>query len=99
MATCSVLSFCVVQAGGAGRPFYVGLARCSQCNGIVSFWYTFVVRMLNMQSPDTVLQGEVPCPMCAGRERSMTSVSRPDDGSADQASTVDPSDLTWLDEL
>ena len=26
----------VVQPGGAGRQFYVGIARCRQCNGLVS---------------------------------------------------------------
>lgn len=68
------------QPGGAGRPFYVGQARCKQCNGI----------------------GEVACPMCAGWERSMSDarISKSPDtaGHADTAS-MEPPDLTWLDDL
>lgn len=52
---------------------------------------------------DNVLQGEVPCPMCAGWERRMkvAQLSRSPDvvASADETSTANPPDLTWLDEL
>lgn len=59
--------------------------------------------MLQATVSDSILQGEVACPMCAGWERSMKDVQLPRSpegaGSADKASIVHPPDLTWLDEL
>lgn len=59
-------------------------------------------QIIPAEQADTFLQGEVACPMCAGWERSMSDarISKSPDtaGHADTAS-MEPPDLTWLDDL
>lgn len=70
---------------------------------MVSVCQACVVRTCRqLHEADAVLQGEIACPMCAGRERFMGDVQQASKldaaGPADKANMVPP-DLTWLDEL